>query len=142
MEIFQTLRFKVNTLVEDPSTLSINKRTLNTCNWFDDDLKVAIQAHDIGMNMRQAGKNEGCVIIAKSGAKRIHSIVLDQRKWLSVLVCINAASSSIPSFYIFKGKRFGPNYIQQCESGATMVMQPRAWMTSYLVMNVILCLVA
>ena len=59
----------------------------------------------------QAGKNGGGVIIARTGARHVHSIVLDQREWLSVLVCINAAGSSIPSFYIFKGKRFGANYI-------------------------------
>ena len=75
-----------------------------------------------------AGKNGGGVIIARTGARRVHSIVPDQREWLSVLVCINAAGSSLPSFYISKGA----NYIQRCESGATMAMQPRAWMTSYL----------
>jgi hypothetical protein len=80
----------------------------------------------------QAGKNGGGVIIARTGARRVHSIVPDQREWLSVLVCINADGSSIPSFYIFKGKRFGANYIQRCESGATMAMQPKVWMTSYL----------
>ena len=79
-----------------------------------------------------AGKNGGGVIIARTGARQVHSIVPDQREWLSVLVCINATGSSISSFYIFKGKRFGANYIQRCESGATMAMQPRAWMTSYL----------
>jgi hypothetical protein len=62
----------------------------------------------------------------------MHSVVPDQREWLSVLVCINAAGSSFPFFYIFRGKRFGQNYIQRCEAGATMAMQPRAWMTSYL----------
>ena len=80
----------------------------------------------------QAGRNGGGIIIARTGARRVHSIVPDQREWLSVLVCINAAGESIPGFYIFKGKRFGSNYIQRCEAGATMAMQPRAWMTSYL----------
>lgn len=58
--------------------------------------------------------------------------MLDEREWLSVLVCVNASGLSIPSFYIFKGKRFRRNYIERCESGATMAMQPRAWMTSFL----------
>jgi hypothetical protein len=52
-------------------------------------------------------------------------------EWLSILVCINAVGVAIPSFYIFRGKRLGQNYIQHCEPGATMAMQPRAWMTSY-----------
>jgi hypothetical protein len=80
----------------------------------------------------QAGKNGGGVVIARTGARRVHSVVPDQREWLSVLVCINAAGVAISSFYIFRGKRFGQNYIQRCEPGATMAMQPRAWMTSYL----------
>jgi hypothetical protein len=80
----------------------------------------------------QARKNGGGIVIARTGARRVHSIVPDHREWLSVLVCINAAGLSIPSFYIFRGKRFGQNYIQRCEPGATMAMQPRAWMTSYL----------
>jgi hypothetical protein len=80
----------------------------------------------------QAGKNGGGVVIAKTGERRVHSIVRDQREWLYVLVCINTAGSAIPSFYIFRGKRFGKNYIERCEAGAIMAMQPRAWMISYL----------
>lgn len=71
-------------------------------------------------------------MIARTGAKQVHSIVPNQREWLSVLVCMNAAGFAIPSFYIFRGRRFRQNYIQRCEAGATMAMQPRAWMTSYL----------
>jgi hypothetical protein len=78
------------------------------------------------------GRMEGGVVIARTGARRVHSVVPDQREWLSVLVCINAAGLAIPSFYIFRGKRFGQNYIERCEAGAPMAMQPRAWMTSYL----------
>jgi hypothetical protein len=73
----------------------------------------------------QARKNRGGVVIARTGAHRVHSIVPDQRNWLSVLVCINVAGLSIPSFYIFRGKRFGQNYIQRYELGTTMAMQPR-----------------
>jgi hypothetical protein len=78
------------------------------------------------------GRMEGGLVIARIGARRVHSIVLDQHEWLSVLVCVNAVGATIPSFYIFRRKRFGQNYIQRCELGATMAMQPRAWMTSYL----------
>ena len=79
-----------------------------------------------------AGKSGGGMVIARTGAKRVQSIVPNQREWLSVLVCLNVASTAIPSFYIFRGKRFRQNYIQHYETGATMAMQPRAWMTSYL----------
>ena len=80
----------------------------------------------------QAGRNGGGIVIARRGSRRVHSIVPNQREWLSVLVCINAAGLAIPSFYVFKGMRFRQNYIERCEPGATMSMQPRAWMTSYL----------
>jgi hypothetical protein len=55
----------------------------------------------------QARKNGGGVVIARTGARRVHSVVPDQREWLSVLVCINGIGKTIPSFYIFRGKRFG-----------------------------------
>jgi hypothetical protein len=49
----------------------------------------------------QAGKNGGGVVIARAGACCVQSLIPDQREWLLVLVCINAAGSAIPSFYIF-----------------------------------------
>jgi hypothetical protein len=55
----------------------------------------------------QARKNGGGLVIAKTGAQRVHSIVPNQREWLFVLVCVNVAGATIPSFYIFRGKRFG-----------------------------------
>jgi hypothetical protein len=79
----------------------------------------------------QAGKNGGGVVIVRTGARRAHSVVPNQRKWLSVLICINAAGKTILS-YIFSGIFFGKNYIERCEAGTTMAMQPRAWMTPYL----------
>ena len=51
---------------------------------------------------------------------------------MSILACINAARESIFSFYIFRGKRFQRNYIKDCEDGAAMAMQPKAWMTGLL----------
>jgi hypothetical protein len=61
----------------------------------------------------------GGVVIARTGARRVHSVVPNQHEWLSILVCINAAGVAISSFYIFRGKRLGQNYIQRCEPGAT-----------------------
>lgn len=57
----------------------------------------------------QARKNEGRVVIAKIGVGWVHSVVPDQREWLSILVCINTTGVAIPSFYIFREKRFGQN---------------------------------
>jgi hypothetical protein len=72
------------------------------------------------------------MVIAKRGSRSVHSIIPDSREWLSCLVCINASCSAKPSFYIFRGKRFRKNYIERCETGATMAMQAKAWMTAYL----------
>jgi len=80
----------------------------------------------------QAGRNGVARVIARRGARNINSVVPDSREWISVLVCINAAGIAIPSFYIFRGKHFGKNYVLNCERGATMAMQEKAWMTSYL----------
>lgn len=65
----------------------------------------------------QAGRTCGAIVIARKGARRVHTVVPNQREWLSVLVCINAAGTSIPAFYIFRGRRFRHNYIEKCEGG-------------------------
>ena len=71
-------------------------------------------------------------MITRTGAQRVHSVVPDQWEWPSMLICVNATGKTIPSFYIFRRKKFEKNYIEWYEVGATMAMQPRAWMTSYL----------
>jgi hypothetical protein len=80
----------------------------------------------------QAGRNGGGLVLARTGSRCVHTVMPDQREWLSVLACMNAAGNVIPNFYIFKGKRFRRNFIEKCEVGATMAMQPRAWMTGIL----------
>jgi hypothetical protein len=80
----------------------------------------------------QAGRTGGSIVIACRSARRIHTIILDQREWFSILVCINATGSAILPFNVFKRKRFRQNYIERYEPGAMMSMQPCAWMTSYL----------
>ena len=80
----------------------------------------------------QAGRNGGALVLARRVTRTVHQVMPDEREWLSVLVCVNAAGEAIPSFYVFKGKRFKRNYIAKCESGAIMAMQPCAWMTGFL----------
>jgi hypothetical protein len=80
----------------------------------------------------QAGHNGGGRVLAKMGVQNVHSIIPKEREWLSVLVCVNAASYHIPSFYIFRGKSFQRDYIKHCEDNASMAMQPKAWMTGHL----------
>ena len=62
----------------------------------------------------------------------MHAQIPNEREWLSVLTFINAASASIPHFFIFKGKRRLQDYIQLCGAGTTMAMQENGYMTSYL----------
>jgi hypothetical protein len=81
----------------------------------------------------QVGKNGGgTLVFAKRGSKAVHSIILDEREWLSVLTCVNAVGQYIPHFFIFKDKRMRRNYIQRCESNSTMAMPEKAWMTGRL----------
>ena len=70
--------------------------------------------------------------MAKTGARSVHSIIPKEREWLSILVCVNAASHYIPNFYIFHSKSFQRDYIKQCEDRASMAMQEKAWMTCHL----------
>jgi hypothetical protein len=69
---------------------------------------------------------------ALRGSRTVHSLIPNEREWVTVLSCINASGQSIPGFYIFRGKRVMMNYIQNCENGATMAMQPEGWMTAIL----------
>ena len=74
----------------------------------------------------QAGQNGGRRILAKNGARSVHSIILKEREWLLVLVCVNAAGFHIPSFYIFRSKNFQHDYIKNCKDNASMAMQEKA----------------
>jgi hypothetical protein len=68
------------------------------------------------------------MVIVRTGSRNVHSIIRDQRKWLSVVACLNAAGQSIPNSYILKGVQFRRNYIERYEDKATMVMANKAWM--------------
>ena len=114
--------------------------TAENARTFYDNLEVLYTRHSFSLDQIwnydemgvEVGRNGRAHVIAWRGARNVHSIVSDKQEWLSVLVCINAAGASIPSFYIFRGKHFRKNYIQKCEPRATMAMQQKAWMTSYL----------
>jgi hypothetical protein len=80
----------------------------------------------------QAGKSGGGRVFAHRGAKNMHSVIPNEREWLSVLSCINAAGEKVPNFYIFKGMRMRRNFLELADDGDTMAMQPQAWMTAFL----------
>ena len=70
--------------------------------------------------------------MARRGSRLVHSIEPNQKEHFSVLSCINADGGCIPNFYILKGCYFLVDYIANCEEGAVMGMQPKAWMTRWL----------
>jgi len=45
---------------------------------------------------------------------------------------VNVAKTTLPRFYLFKGKRIRDDYIQLCKLGTCMAMQSKAWMTTSL----------
>lgn len=77
----------------------------------------------------QARRNGGGMVIARTGSKNVHSIIPDQREWLSIVACVNAAGHTIPNFYILKGVQFRRNFIDRCEDKATMAMARKTWMS-------------
>ena len=83
----------------------------------------------------QAGRNGGGQVWAKRGSRYVHIVVPNEHEWLTVLTYINVVGQSIPGFYIFKSKRIRRNYIIHYEDGATMAMQPKAWITQFLFSN-------
>ncbi len=77
----------------------------------------------------QASQNGGTLVLAQTNSWTMHSTTLIEHKWLLMLSCINVV---FPNLYIFKGKHFTRNFIAQYELGATMMMQPKATMTTIL----------
>ncbi|KAI5069585.1 hypothetical protein GOP47_0015886 [Adiantum capillus-veneris] len=76
----------------------------------------------------QGSRDRGMKVLAKKGVKSVYAITCDSREWMIVLCCVNAAGQSIPAYYIFKGSCITSNHIQDCEEGAAMAMQKKAWM--------------
>ena len=76
----------------------------------------------------QARRNGGSILVfVQYKSKTVHSIILDKREWLSVLItCLNVAGQYIPHFFIFKGKHMCRNYIEHCEPNSTMAVGEKA----------------
>ena len=78
-----------------------------------------------------ASKNGVGRVFAAKGTRSVHSMIPNEREWLSVLTTINANGDTISNFYIFKGIRPRGNYLALCESGATYGMQKKGWVDAY-----------
>ena len=64
-------------------------------------------------------------VLAAKGSRNVHTIIPNEREWISVLTCINAFGDTIPHYYIFKGVRARRDYLALCESGSTFGMQKK-----------------
>lgn len=62
-------------------------------------------------------------------------ILPKKRECITILSHVNAIGSSIPGFYLFKGKTQLKSYIYNCKLGACMETHPHAWMTKDLFLN-------
>ncbi|MCO5581984.1 hypothetical protein L7F22_035873 [Adiantum nelumboides] len=82
-------------------------------------------ADEIGF---QGSRDKGVKILACKGTKAVYGITTDSHEWMTVMCCVNAVGHSIPCYYIFKGSKISANYICECEEGAAMAMQRKAWM--------------
>lgn len=71
-------------------------------------------------------------VLARFESYSVYQVILDERKLMTMLTCINVASQSIQGFYIFYGKCIRRKYIQLCKDGARMTMPNKAWMTTCL----------
>ena len=76
----------------------------------------------------QANRNGEGVVFAKRGTKNVHTIVPQEREWLSVLVVVSSVGGTMPSYYVFKGKRPNADFISLCENDACLGMQENAYM--------------
>ena len=64
------------------------------------------------------------------GSKNVNILAGDNKEWLTIIVCISAHGTYIPSYYIFKGKYVLQNYVELCGFGAAMNVQENGWITN------------
>ena len=69
-------------------------------------------------------------MIARKGTRSVYNIISSEREWILVLIAINSAGSTMPSYYIFKEKRPRQEYISLREDGACIDMQENGYMDS------------
>ncbi len=62
----------------------------------------------------------------------IYNTIPKSQEWLIVKYVINDVRGVLHGFYIFRGKRLKDHYIRLCKPNICMVMQNRAWMTTFM----------
>ena len=79
-----------------------------------------------------ASRNEVGRVFGPKGSRSVHTLIPNEREWISVLTAINVEVETMSNFYIFKGIRPRRNYLVLCEDGASFGMQKKGWIDSYL----------
>ena len=80
--------------------------------------------------VQAAGKNSTLKVVAKKGSKNVNMLAGNNKKWLTIIVCISVHGTYIPPYYIFKGKYLLQDYMELCGPGAAMNVQENGWITN------------
>ena len=59
------------------------------------------------------------MVFVKRGTMSVHTIVSNEREWISVLIAVNSTGSTMPSYDVFKRKRPRHEFISHVD-GACM----------------------
>jgi hypothetical protein len=62
----------------------------------------------------------------------VYNTIPKSREWLIINCVINAIRTSLPWFYIFRGKKIQDDYIQHYKTITYMAMQLKTWMITFL----------
>jgi hypothetical protein len=64
--------------------------------------------------MKHASKhedNQEQLVFAKRVSHQVYNTIPKSREWLTINYVVNATGTTMPGFYIFRGKRICDNYI-------------------------------
>ncbi len=132
-----------NLTIKQVEGLNVNKTQgliTNSYNYFYNNLQNIYQQHNYKPNHIwnldeigiQVGKQVRARVLAIRGSHIIYNIIPQSRKWLIVNCVVNAIWIVLSGFYIFQGKMMRDDYIKHFKLGTCMVMQAKAWMTTFL----------
>jgi len=62
----------------------------------------------------------------------VYNTIPKSKVWLIINYVINVVGTTLLGFYIFRRERICDGYIQRYRLGTCMVMQSKAWMTTFL----------
>jgi IS4 transposase len=114
--------------------------TPNSCNYFYTNLQSLYNKHKYNFDhiwnydetRIQVGRQSRARVLARKRSNAVYSTIPKSWKWLTINYAINVTGGVLLGLYIFKGERLRDDYIALCKPGTCMVMQKRAWMTTFL----------